>query len=62
MLCPECDNAFDIDTEDVEEGDSVTCDECGTEFEIVATEPLELARADEEYDEDEPATADSEEE
>ncbi len=62
MLCPECDSALDIDTEDVEEGDSVTCDECGTEFEVVATEPLELARVDEEIDEDEPATAVDEEE
>ncbi len=62
MLCPECDTALDIDTEDVEEGDSVTCDECGTEFEIVATDPLELARVDEDYDEDEPSTAEDEEE
>ena len=62
MLCPECDTALDIDTEDIEEGDSVTCDECGTEFEIVATDPLELARVDEDYDEDEPSTAEDEEE
>lgn len=61
MLCPECDSALDIDTEDIEEGDSVTCDECGTEFEIVATEPLELARADEEIDEDEPQMGEEEE-
>ena len=62
MLCPECDNALDIDTDDVEEGDSITCDECGTEYEIVATEPLELARVDEEIDEDEPKTSEDEEE
>jgi alpha-aminoadipate carrier protein LysW len=62
MLCPECDSALDIDTDDVEEGDSVTCDECGTEYEIVATEPLELARTDEKIDEDEPEVAGEEEE
>jgi alpha-aminoadipate carrier protein LysW len=62
MLCPECDSALDIDTEDIEEGDSVTCDECGTEFEIVATDPLELARADEKIDEDEPHMANEDEE
>lgn len=61
MLCPECDNALDIDTDDVEEGDSVTCDECGTEFEIVAVDPLELARADEVIDEDVPAMGEEEE-
>ncbi len=62
MLCPECDSALDIDTDDVEEGDSVTCDECGTEYEVVATDPLELAKADEEIDEDEPAMSEDEEE
>ena len=62
MLCPECDSALDIDTEDIEEGDSVTCDECGTEYEIVATDPLELARVDEEIDEDEPHSGEEEEE
>ena len=61
MLCPECDTALDIDQEDVEEGDSITCDECGTEFEVVATDPLELARVDEEIDEDEPQMAEDEE-
>ncbi len=61
MLCPECDTALDIDADDIEEGDAVTCDECGTEFEIVATDPLELARADEEIDEDEPEVAGHEE-
>lgn len=61
MLCPECDTALDIDTDDIEEGDSVTCDECGTEFDIVATEPLELARTEEAIDEDEPVTGEDEE-
>jgi alpha-aminoadipate carrier protein LysW len=61
MLCPECDTALDIDIDDVEEGDSVTCDECGTEFEIVATDPLELARSEEAIDEDEPNAGNEEE-
>ncbi len=62
MLCPECESPLDIDTEDVEEGDSVTCDECGTEYEVVATDPLELANVDEEIDEDEPESEEEEEE
>jgi alpha-aminoadipate carrier protein LysW len=62
MLCPECENVLDLDAQDVEEGDAVTCDECGTEYEIVATEPLELSRVDETIDEDEPAMRDEEEE
>lgn len=55
--CPECENELDIDVDEVEEGDIVTCDECGTEYEVVGVEPLELTRIDEElddeYDEDE---------
>ncbi len=31
----------------------VTCDECGTEYEVVGVEPLELARVGGDLDEDE---------
>jgi alpha-aminoadipate carrier protein LysW len=63
-VCPECENALDVDTDDVEEGDVVSCDECGTELEVVGTDPLELSRVDEEgyEDEDDEAPADEEEE
>jgi alpha-aminoadipate carrier protein LysW len=44
--CPECENSLDIELDEVEEGDVVACDECGTEYEIVGVEPLELARVD----------------
>lgn len=44
--CPECENELDIELDEVAEGDVVACDECGTEYEIVAVEPLELARVD----------------
>jgi alpha-aminoadipate carrier protein LysW len=54
--CPECENSLDIELDEVEEGDVVACDECGTEYEIVGVEPLELARVDGDLDdEDEPA-------
>jgi alpha-aminoadipate/glutamate carrier protein LysW len=50
--CPECENELDIEMDEVEEGDVVACDECGTEFEVVAVEPLELARLEEELEEE----------
>jgi alpha-aminoadipate carrier protein LysW len=65
VVCPECDNPLDMDVDDVEEGDVVTCDECGTDLEVVSSDPLELAAVDEEGydDEDEaPIEADEEEE
>ena len=60
--CPECENDLDIELDEVEEGDVVTCDECGTEFEIVGVEPLELTRVGEEVDEEDEEYLDEEEE
>jgi len=60
--CPECESALDFDEEDVDAGDVVVCDECGTEFEIVATDPLELSKVEEDYeDEDEEVEEEDEE-
>ncbi len=56
VVCPECDNPLDIDTDDVEEGEIIQCDECGTDLEVVSSDPLELAPVDEEgYDDEEDA-------
>jgi alpha-aminoadipate carrier protein LysW len=49
-LCPECENPLDFEEEDVEEGEVILCDECGSEFEVVTTDPLELARVEEGLD------------
>jgi alpha-aminoadipate carrier protein LysW len=62
-VCPECESVLDFDPDEVEEGDIVVCDECGTEFEVVATEPLELSQVDEEgYEDDDEEVVDEEEE
>lgn len=54
VVCPECDNPLDIDVDDVEEGEVIQCDECGTDLEVVSSDPLELAPVDEEgYDDEE---------
>jgi len=52
-ICPECETALDLDEEEVEEGDVVVCDECGTEYEVVAVEPLELSKVEEDYEDEE---------
>jgi alpha-aminoadipate carrier protein LysW len=63
VVCPECDNPLDIDVDDVEEGEVITCDECGSDFEVVSADPLELAPVDEEgYDDEEDAILDDDEE
>ena len=53
--CPECEAEVHVDT-DADKGDSVSCDECGTELEIVGLDPVELdiVEDDDEFgDEDE---------
>ncbi len=63
--CPVCDGNIDVDEEDVDEGDTISCDECGAALKVVGTDPLELESAEEEEeeeDEDEDFIEDEEEE
>ncbi|HEY4381725.1 MAG TPA: hypothetical protein VGN01_15355 [Acidobacteriaceae bacterium] len=46
VVCPECENPITVDDEEVEEGETVVCDECGLEMEVVSVDPLELAPVD----------------
>ena len=62
VLCPECDTDLDIEEDEVEEGDVVSCSECGSDFEVVTTNPLELNKVDEEEEEDEDESEEEEEE
>ncbi len=62
-ICSECDAVLDFDAEEVDEGDVIVCDECGTEYEVVGTEPVELAKVDDEgYEEEDAKFTDEEEE
>jgi alpha-aminoadipate carrier protein LysW len=63
VLCPECENNLDLDEDEVEEGDVISCAECGTDFEVVGADPLELAPISEDgEDEDEDAVDEDDEE
>jgi alpha-aminoadipate carrier protein LysW len=52
VTCPVCDGTIDVDEEDVDEGDTVSCDECGADLRVIGTDPLELESA-EDVDEEE---------
>ncbi|MDQ3086986.1 MAG: hypothetical protein M3Q78_00135 [Acidobacteriota bacterium] len=55
--CPECSEKVFVDAES-EQGDIISCDECGTELEIVGLDPIELDIYDDDaddFDEDEEA-------
>ena len=64
VTCPVCDGAIDVDEDDVDEGDTVSCDECGADLRVVGTDPLELESADdlEEDEEEEEGFLEDEEE
>jgi alpha-aminoadipate carrier protein LysW len=50
--CPECDADVHVDT-DADKGDIISCEECGTDLELVGLDPVELDIVEEDYDEDE---------
>jgi alpha-aminoadipate carrier protein LysW len=47
IYCPECETNLDIDEEEVDEGEIVSCPECGSDFEIVTVSPIELKPVEE---------------
>jgi alpha-aminoadipate carrier protein LysW len=62
VVCPECDNPIVVDVDDVEEGETVQCDECGMDLEIVSVDPLEVAAVDVSgYDDEDSIATDDEE-
>jgi alpha-aminoadipate carrier protein LysW len=60
--CPECEAMVDVDAEEVEEGELVSCPECGMELEVVNTNPVELDLAGDEDEDDEDEDEDGDEE
>lgn len=40
-ICPECDEEVFVDAES-EQGDRVSCDECGSQLVIVGLDPIEM--------------------
>ena len=66
--CPNCDALLELDEEELDEGDALTCDECGADLSVTGLDPLELETTedeeedDEEDDEDDPDYDDEEDE
>ena len=50
--CPECEADVHVDT-DSDKGDTLTCDECGTELEVVGLDPVELDIVEDDDDDEE---------
>ncbi len=46
LKCPECGAVLDFESDELEEGDVISCFDCDASFEVVSTSPVELALAD----------------
>ena len=53
IWCPKCKNDFDVEEAQLDEGDILSCMECGSDFEVISLDPLELKKVSVEDDEDE---------
>lgn len=53
VTCPVCDGEIDVDETDVDEGDTLTCDECGADLRVVGVDPLDLEAAEEDEEDEE---------
>ena len=48
--CPECEEEVYVEA-DAEQGDTVSCDECGSSLTVVGLDPIELDLRDEDVEE-----------
>lgn len=53
VRCPDCSAMIDLDEDEVEEGEIMSCPECESELEVVSKSPVQLNSLSEEEDEDE---------
>jgi len=51
--CPNCDAVIDVDEDDLDEGDTLTCEECGADLSVTGLSPLELETQEDEDEEEE---------
>jgi len=54
VVCPKCKSEIDVEEEELEEGELLSCSECDGDFEVASVEPLRLTKVsdDEEADEE----------
>jgi alpha-aminoadipate carrier protein LysW len=62
VTCPKCNAAIDVEEEELDEGDVLSCDECGASLTVASLNPVELEPEDEDDDEDDDFDYDDEDE
>jgi len=58
--CPQCNSGIDVDEDELDEGDSLICEDCGASLNVTGVSPLELSVGDDEDDDDEDEDDDDE--
>jgi alpha-aminoadipate/glutamate carrier protein LysW len=53
VSCPKCDASIDVEEEELDEGDVLSCDECGASLTVASLNPVELNTEDEKAEEEE---------
>jgi len=53
VSCPKCDAPIDVEEEELDEGDVLSCDECGASLTVASVNPVELESEDQEDEDDE---------
>lgn len=53
VTCPKCDAPIDVEEEELDEGDVLSCDECGASLTVAGVNPVELESEDKENEDDE---------
>ena len=62
VSCPKCDASIDVEEEELDEGDILSCDECGAALTVASLNPVELNTEDEKPEEDEDLDFDEDDE
>jgi alpha-aminoadipate/glutamate carrier protein LysW len=53
VSCPKCDASIDVEEEELDEGDVLSCDECGASLTVASVNPVELTSEDDKAEEEE---------
>ena len=50
--CPNCDALIELDEDELGEGDTLICEECGADLSVTSIDPLELETTEDEDEDD----------
>lgn len=52
VACPLCNASIDVDEDELDEGDSLICEDCGANLNVTSVSPVELSEGEEDDFED----------